>query len=185
MLDISFKLKNYFGLNRKTQKKPELILLENKLMILPGTDISNCVTEELIMLIHPFLPKCYVSNKKNPNYEQRITELVRNYKSPILIGFDYTLLSASTSWLQNFNPEGPRIIYQTHFASSSPNQLTEEDLIENIRYTFNPSKIKLCGAELWLEDNGNLSKPGCVNYMYRLLNPHFTVNLDKEYCWKN
>ncbi|MDO8741296.1 MAG: hypothetical protein Q7J54_07030 [Candidatus Woesearchaeota archaeon] len=173
-----------FELINKGVEQPELVTLRSGFLILPGTDISNLISEELIVLVHPFHPKAYINDKKNPKYENKRDQLVRSCKSPILMGFEDVRLPVSTRWLQGLQPQGPRIIYQTGYVNPIPIQPSEKDFVERVKATFNTSKIRLGGAELYLQEDGEPAKRGCVNDTYRFLSPHFAVILDRRYCWK-
>ena len=174
----------FFKLINEDIEQLELITLKSGFLILPETDISNLITEELIVLAHPFHSKAYVNDKKNPKYENKRDQLVRSCKSPILIGFEDARLPISTRWLQRLQPQGPRIIYLTDYGNPMPTQPSEKDFVERVKTTFNPSKIRLGGAELYLQKDGELAKRGCVNSTYRFLSPHLAVTIDRRYCWK-
>jgi hypothetical protein len=172
-----------FQLINRSQKQSALITLDSGFLTLPGTGINDLFTDELIVLVHPYHPAAYVNNKDNPAYENRRDELARSCISPILIGVEDMRLPVSTKWLEELRPVGPRIIYKTDYVNSRPTQPSEHDFVERVKTTFNPSKIRLGGAELYIKDDGKLANGGCVNGTYRLLSPHFEVTLDRGYCW--
>ncbi len=167
-------------------KQPELVALESGFLTSPGTNTSNLSIDELFLFIHPFNSQIYLNDEKNPNYTNRRDNLIRNYELPILIGFEHIRLPISADWLQGLQPQGARIIYQTDYFNPRPILPRKEDFINKLRDLFNPSSIRLGGAVLRLNKNGEPDgERGCVNDVYRFLSPYFKVRIDREYCWKD
>ncbi len=164
--------------------EPELIQLESGFFIFPGTETGNLVVDELVLLLHAFNPKAYVNDRTNPDYIERRDRMVINYEGLILMGIEDIRLPITAWWLQGLNPKGPRIIYLTGYINPVPVKPSEEVFVEKIRHTFHPSTIRLGGAELHINKNGELGERGCLNHAYKSLSAHFPLVLDYDLSWK-
>jgi len=165
-------------------KIPPLNNLQRGFKNLKSTEISDFVCNDLLLLVHPFNPFHYISNNKNPDYERKRDDFISKYNGIMLFGFDELMMPISLQWLSKFGNKPNLIFYETASFSSEPLMPKVDHFTDSINLVFNPKKIILQGAELYLDKEGRLKPEGAINGTYRMLEPHFKVNIQNEYCGK-
>lgn len=156
---------------------------KGKFLVLPETNTDNLHCDELTVLVHPYNQMIYLNkygDTENPLYEEDRDELVRTHKEPILIGLDYVNLENSLIWLKKFNFQGPRVLYLTKNYHDAP--IHPEDLNNAVKKIFNPSKVRVCGAEVHLDSVSGEVINGCVNGTYFRFSQSFKTLIDLDYC---
>jgi len=173
--------KTYAELVNEGIEQAELKRMRRGLLTLPGTKVKATTKwnlDELFLLVHPYAKEVYVSDEKNPEYESRRDSLVTGCDVPILLAIQDIRLPIYTAWLKGLNPRCPRVICLTDY----PIKPSSADLVYIIKDIFNPSSIRLGGAEL--HEGLERSLWGCVNHTYKLLKDSFPTTVDERYCWK-
>lgn len=164
------------------------MIQDNLKEILPG---FFCLHEQKILpsrklglLVHPL----GYDDSNNPGYTGRIDQLVKNYEGPLLIGAIESELPEYIFWLKNLNPKGPRIIYFTYHGAGMPDigkypSNSIDDFLTNLSGLFNPSHIKIGGAELIVKEDGTYN--GCVSGADCILRymGGFSTSFWIDYCW--
>lgn len=188
------------NINRQV-KKGIIDRLDNGLYILSSTrdiikETNFLNTKSLTVIVHdgPF----YQSNEINPEYKNRVNEIIKKYTSPVLIaveawhnsGYDNENYKSNEEevleWIQSLNPEGPRLFYLTQGPSSKPLFPKTESLVDCIKKTFGPEEIVVCGAELSIYKNPDTNTEiygSCVGGTYNLFAQHFSTKLYLSHCW--
>jgi hypothetical protein len=165
---------------------------------LVGKEVGNYSLEELIIAVHPY---SYEKDIGNSAYSDNIKRLMQNHKFPILIAIPENDIKNYENILNKLKPCGPRIGYLTGSDDYRPVGFTSESYIRisrskekrkiflnELNNVFRPSAIRVVGAELHLDKNGELPEIiyGCVNATYHMLHERFPkkqICIDKKCCW--
>ena len=165
-----------------------------------GEEVGTYGLEELVIAVHPINDYYLEEENSNRSYVRNIKQLIQKHKFPILIAIPDDDIKNYEN-ISKLKPCGPRIGYLTGSDDYHPVGFTSESYIRisrskekrriflnELNKVFHPSAIRVVGAELDLDKNGELPKIicGCVNATYHMLYRRFPkkqIGIDAKYCW--